>query len=210
MWGHIVAGVDIDFLGAVAVIILVGVVVNNGIVLIDYVNRLRLEGYSRHEALMRATELRFRPIMMTAITTVGGMIPLSLARRQQHRTELHEFLADIDWWPDHGDVVDANWSFRSSYTLFDDIREFAGRMFSDLRRGRRSTASGVDVRRSIGTPCGNEVDATPCPNGSHWLQPETRGHHDRARRTNSVQLSWREPRRSGQSGSHAQPRHAGR
>jgi len=79
MWGHIITGKDLDFLGAVALILLVGIVVNNGIVLIDYVNRLRAQGHARNEAMLMATHRRFRPIMMTAITTIGGMIPLALA-----------------------------------------------------------------------------------------------------------------------------------
>jgi hypothetical protein len=55
------------------------VVVNNGIVLIDYVNRLRLAGHERQEALVVATHRRFRPIMMTALATIFGMVPLLLA-----------------------------------------------------------------------------------------------------------------------------------
>ena len=62
-----------------AIVLLVGVVVNNGIVLIDYVSRLRNQGLARKEALLTATGRRFRPIMMTAITTIGGMIPLAFA-----------------------------------------------------------------------------------------------------------------------------------
>ena len=77
-WGHFILGLDIDFLGVVGLILLVGVVVNNGIVLIDYVTRLRHEGYERTQALLLAAERRFRPIMMTALTTIGGMIPLTV------------------------------------------------------------------------------------------------------------------------------------
>jgi len=77
-WGHFLLGLDIDFLGVVGLILLVGVVVNNGIVLIDYVTRLRHVGHNRSEALLLAAERRFRPIMMTALTTIGGMIPLTI------------------------------------------------------------------------------------------------------------------------------------
>ena len=77
-WGHFILGLDIDFLGVVGLILLVGVVVNNGIVLIDHVTRLRHVGHSRGEALLLAAERRFRPIMMTALTTIGGMIPLTV------------------------------------------------------------------------------------------------------------------------------------
>jgi HAE1 family hydrophobic/amphiphilic exporter-1 len=78
-WSHLIAGKDIDFLGAVGMVLLVGVVVNNGIVFIDYTHRLRAQGLSRREALIASAERRFRPIMMTAITTIGGMVPLAIA-----------------------------------------------------------------------------------------------------------------------------------
>ncbi|MDX1502865.1 MAG: efflux RND transporter permease subunit [Thermoanaerobaculia bacterium] len=77
-WGHFLMGRNIDFLGVVGLILLIGVVVNNGIVLIDYVTRLRHAGRDRSEALLLAAERRFRPIMMTAMTTIGGMIPLTV------------------------------------------------------------------------------------------------------------------------------------
>ena len=64
-------------MGMVGCILLIGVVVNNGIVLIDYVNRLRAGGMARNEALLLATRHRFRPIVMTAMTTIFGMIPLT-------------------------------------------------------------------------------------------------------------------------------------
>jgi HAE1 family hydrophobic/amphiphilic exporter-1 len=78
-WIHYFTGKDLDFLGLVGAILLIGVVVNNGIVLIDYVNRLRAEGMERTEALRTAAERRFRPIAMTALTTIIGMIPLTFS-----------------------------------------------------------------------------------------------------------------------------------
>jgi HAE1 family hydrophobic/amphiphilic exporter-1 len=79
-WVHYLTGKDLDFLGIVGAILLIGVVVNNGIVLIDYVIRLRAGGMERSQALVTATGRRFRPIAMTALTTIIGMIPLTLAR----------------------------------------------------------------------------------------------------------------------------------
>jgi HAE1 family hydrophobic/amphiphilic exporter-1 len=77
VWMHLLAGLHLDILGFVGAVLLIGVVVNNGIVLIDYIIRLRAEGHERAEALMLATERRFRPIMITALTTICGMIPLT-------------------------------------------------------------------------------------------------------------------------------------
>ena len=73
---HLVAGRPIDILGGVAVVLLIGVVVNNGIVLIDCVNRLRDDGMERTAAILKATRDRFRPILMTALTTIFGTLPL--------------------------------------------------------------------------------------------------------------------------------------
>ena len=78
IWAHAIAERELDFLGFVGVILLIGVVVNNGIVFVDYVNRLRQEGVERTRAILLAAEHRFRPIMMTATTTIGGMIPLTV------------------------------------------------------------------------------------------------------------------------------------
>ncbi len=77
VWMHVLTGLNLDILGFVGAVLLIGVVVNNGIVLIDCAIRLREEGHDRREALLLATERRFRPIMMTALTTIGGMIPLT-------------------------------------------------------------------------------------------------------------------------------------
>jgi multidrug efflux pump len=61
----------------IGVISLAGVVVNNNIVLIDYINKLRLRGLTRREAVVAAGLRRFRPVTLTAITTVLGLIPLT-------------------------------------------------------------------------------------------------------------------------------------
>lgn len=61
----------------IGVVSLAGVVVNNAIVLIDYYNQLMTRGLSSHEALLRAGTVRFRPVMLTAITTILGLLPMA-------------------------------------------------------------------------------------------------------------------------------------
>jgi multidrug efflux pump subunit AcrB len=63
-----------SFMGLIMVI---GIVAKNGILLLDADHRFRREGLSPHEAMVRAGERRLRPIMMTALATVAGMIPLA-------------------------------------------------------------------------------------------------------------------------------------
>jgi HAE1 family hydrophobic/amphiphilic exporter-1 len=62
----------------IGLIMLAGIVVNNAIVLIDLVNQLRADGMERLEALREAARLRLRPIMMTTLTTVLGLLPMAL------------------------------------------------------------------------------------------------------------------------------------
>ena len=66
----------------IGILILMGVVVNNGIVLVDHINQLRAKGLSRKEAIIQAGHDRMRPILMTAATTVLGLIPLTLTNTQ--------------------------------------------------------------------------------------------------------------------------------
>ena len=138
-WGHFIVGYDIDMLGVVAMVLLVGVVVNNGIVLIDYVNRLRNQGMARNEAILAATSRRFRPIMMTAITTVGGMVPLALAGANSIGLSYSSFAMTLI-----GGLTTATLLtllvVPVFYSLFDDAREVA---IARLRRilGRRAAVT---------------------------------------------------------------------
>jgi multidrug efflux pump subunit AcrB len=65
-----------SFMGLIMVI---GIVAKNGILLLDADNRLRLEGVAPIEAMVQAGERRLRPILMTALATMAGMVPLALA-----------------------------------------------------------------------------------------------------------------------------------
>lgn len=73
-----ITGTTISVMVFLGVIILAGIVVNNAIVLVDYTNQLRQAGRSRREALLEAGQVRLRPIIMTTLTTVLGLIPMSL------------------------------------------------------------------------------------------------------------------------------------
>ena len=76
--GIYLAGVSISVVVFIGAILLVGIVVNNAIVLVDRVNRLRLEGQERRTAVVTAARQRFRPIMMTTATTVLGLLPMAI------------------------------------------------------------------------------------------------------------------------------------
>jgi multidrug efflux pump subunit AcrB len=73
-----ITGYTFSFTAFIGLISLIGIVVNNSIILVDYVNILRKEGKSLDEALMEAGETRFTPIILTTLTTIGGLLPLTL------------------------------------------------------------------------------------------------------------------------------------
>jgi HAE1 family hydrophobic/amphiphilic exporter-1 len=76
--GLVATGTDISVMVLIGVILLVGVVVNNAIVLIDCVNRLRRAGLDKIDAVIRAGHIRLRPIMMTTLTSVLGLLPMAI------------------------------------------------------------------------------------------------------------------------------------
>jgi HAE1 family hydrophobic/amphiphilic exporter-1 len=142
-WMHFAAGRDIDFLGVVGLVLLVGVVVNNGIVLVDTANRLRATGIARRAAVRTAAERRFRPIMMTAITTIGGMIPLALAGASSIGLSYTSFALSLI-----GGLTTATLLtllvVPVFYTLFDDLREWVlAATRAALAVGRRGAGANV-------------------------------------------------------------------
>ncbi len=73
--GHVIMGFQLSFFSALGIVALSGVVVNSSLVLVDYVNRERRVGVDRIKAVMDAGVVRFRPIMLTSVTTFAGLIP---------------------------------------------------------------------------------------------------------------------------------------
>lgn len=76
--GLFITGFDVSVVSLIGFVMLCGIVVNNGIVLVDYVNQLRIAGIDKKEALVEAGKTRMRPILMTAITTIIGLISMAL------------------------------------------------------------------------------------------------------------------------------------
>lgn len=77
-WTLYLTGTPMDVMANIGIIVLIGVVVNNAIVLVDMINRMRQEGMNRTEAILEAGHNRFRPILMTTFTTVCGLLPMAL------------------------------------------------------------------------------------------------------------------------------------
>ncbi|MBC8462527.1 MAG: efflux RND transporter permease subunit [Deltaproteobacteria bacterium] len=78
IWALLISGYTFSFSAFVGLISLVGIVVNNAIILADYTNKLITRGMTLKEAIIRAGETRFTPIVLTSLTTIGGLLPLTL------------------------------------------------------------------------------------------------------------------------------------
>jgi HAE1 family hydrophobic/amphiphilic exporter-1 len=79
VWMHIITGTTFNAISGIGVVMLAGIVVNNGIILVDYTNLLRKRGYELLEAVKLAGRMRLRPILMTVLTTILGLIPMAMA-----------------------------------------------------------------------------------------------------------------------------------
>jgi HAE1 family hydrophobic/amphiphilic exporter-1 len=134
-WFLWLTGENIDSLAGIGIILLLGVVVNNGIVLVDFVNAARRLGLDRDQALVDAGNARFRPIMMTALTTVGGMLPLAFARHTGEGIAYNAFGKALV-----GGMVSATVLtlvvVPVTYAYLDDLRSYTATWWTRLRAGR--------------------------------------------------------------------------
>lgn len=102
----------------IGVISLAGVVVNNAIVLIDYINQLRAQGLPLREALIRAGTVRFRPVMLTAVTTILGLLPMAVGVSFDFRSLSWEIGGEsAEWWGPMAVAVIFGLTFATLLTL---------------------------------------------------------------------------------------------
>jgi multidrug efflux pump subunit AcrB len=84
-WGHILLGWDLTMLSMFGAVALTGVVVNDSLIMIDFINRGSRTGLPLREAVLQAGSRRFRPIILTSVTTFAGLTPLLLEKSLQAR-----------------------------------------------------------------------------------------------------------------------------
>jgi HAE1 family hydrophobic/amphiphilic exporter-1 len=80
LWTLYATGTDFDQPAAVGLLLLIGIVVNNGIVMIEHINTYRRQGMERYEAMLAGGRERLRPIIMTALTTLIGLVPIAVQK----------------------------------------------------------------------------------------------------------------------------------
>ncbi len=133
-------GHELDTLGQIAFLMLMGIVMKNGILLVDYINTLRARGLSVREAVLQAGPVRLRPVLMTAVSTIFGMLPLAYG------------VGDGAEWRNPMGVVCIGGLIASTlltllivpvaYTLLDDAQNAVTRRLRALRPGSAKRAFG--------------------------------------------------------------------
>ena len=76
----LICGMEVSVISLIGFVMLTGIIVNNGIVLVDYINQLRLDGMARREAILEAGVTRMRPILMTTTTTILGLLDMAVRK----------------------------------------------------------------------------------------------------------------------------------
>jgi HAE1 family hydrophobic/amphiphilic exporter-1 len=141
-WTLFLTRTPLDIMAMIGLFILVGVVVNNAIVLVDRINQLRKEGYKRYDAIIESGRQRFRPIVMTAATTIAGLIPMALGTAQ---------VIGISYAPLGRTLMGGMISATAltllvvpvAYTYFDDLREMWKQLLAIMFGKRASAERGV-------------------------------------------------------------------
>jgi HAE1 family hydrophobic/amphiphilic exporter-1 len=145
-WFFMATGTTFTFMATIGLMILVGVVVNNGIVLIDHVNNLRRAGMPRDAALLQAGHDRLRPILMTVATTILGLLPLALSATKVGGDEV----GAPPYFP-MARVIIGGLGFSTltslllvpwTYALLDDLGRWSRKVATVARRSRTIEASG--------------------------------------------------------------------
>jgi HAE1 family hydrophobic/amphiphilic exporter-1 len=126
--GLFLAGSTISIFSLIGMIMLMGLVTKNAILLIDYTNQLRAQGMERNEAILRAGPVRLRPIMMTAMSTIAGMLPAALGMGEGAETRSPMGICIV------GGMVTSTVLtlvvIPVVYTILDDISRITKRLFS--------------------------------------------------------------------------------
>jgi HAE1 family hydrophobic/amphiphilic exporter-1 len=120
IWTLYLSDTDMDTIGWIGMIILVGVVVNNGIVLVDRIHSLRATSATRDEAVLEGCATRVRPIVMTALTTVIGLLPMATSEPTGEGFDYRALATCVA-----GGLAISTfftlWVVPLAYTLFDDL-----------------------------------------------------------------------------------------
>ncbi|MBL8861284.1 MAG: efflux RND transporter permease subunit [Planctomycetes bacterium] len=151
VWTLWLTGTAMDSVGWIGIIVLVGVVVNNGIVLVARITQLRAAGSQRAAAVVDACAQRVRPILMTALTSVMGLVPMALSEPRGETID-YRALATCVAGGLAASTFFTLWVVPLAYTLIDDLSETARRQVAwALAAGRRASGAATTPEGAAGS-----------------------------------------------------------
>jgi len=149
-WFYLFTGTKMSLMGMIGILILIGVVVNNGIVLVDHINHLRDQGMSRESAIVQAGRDRLRPILMTAGTTVLSLVPLCIVKTEigGNGPPYYPMARAIVGGLTFSTVITLL-VLPTIYSLLDDLRNWSRRVVARARGARTESSLKSERRLSI-------------------------------------------------------------
>jgi len=136
VWGLFLGGMTMNMMSMTGIVMLIGIVVNNAIIYIDFVNQYRQQGMDRNEAILAAGPVRLRPILITSLTTICGMLPAAVMQGSGGGFRQPMAVAALG-----GMVVSTLLTLvviPAMYTIVDDFVNFCGRIFKKMMFWRKA------------------------------------------------------------------------
>lgn len=132
IWAFFLHGLPLSFMGMLGIIALAGVIVNNAIVFVDFVNQARENGMAKRESILEAARMRIRPIFLTTVTTVVGILPTAYGLGGLDKFVVPIAMA-LGWGLAFGSVLTA-FVFPAALAILDDVSGFMTRAFPRVTR----------------------------------------------------------------------------
>jgi len=151
--GHGIVGIPVSLLSVFGMIALIGVLVNDAVLFLDRYNDLIREGYSSFEAAVEASRSRFRPILLTTVTTVAGLLPL-IAEKSMQAQFLIPMAVSIAFGVLFGTIMILLF-FPSALLFGNDVKRF----FTWLWTGKKPSHAEVETSTKIQKKI-HEVEST--------------------------------------------------
>lgn len=147
-------GIDLDITGMIGLILLLGLVVKNSILLVDFTNRLRDLGLPKHDALKMAGAIRLRPILMTSVSLIAGALPTALGIHVLASGEGSEFRKGLAWVIIGGMVTSTALTLLVVPTVYSLMDSATSRFSAWVRRRIPAAAPPADPAPPPASPVG--------------------------------------------------------
>ena len=147
-----IVGIDLDITGMIGLIMLLGLVVKNSILLVDFTNRLRQLGLEKHTALRLAGAIRLRPILMTSLALIAGAIPTALGIHVFASGEGSEFRKGLAWVLIGGMITSTVLTLLVVPTVYSLLDTLTTGFAALLRRRKPAAAAAVEPSGPLSEP----------------------------------------------------------